>query len=153
MSGQTSAYHYISGNAPHPDRPTVRRQNVLAILYSPSDDQFALLDREGYGRKSRIMGGTDGEDLIAAGKREIAEESGYTDLEYEKTLNNECHAEYFAEHKDINRYSIEHCVVFRLRSDMKLDGPLDDDHHRVVWLPRDEVEAFLSDVPGLSSNL
>lgn len=99
------------------------------------------------------MGGTDGEDLIAAGKREIAEESGYTDLEYEKTLNNECHAEYFAEHKDINRYSIEHCVVFRLRSDMKLDGPLDDDHHRVVWLPRDEVEAFLSDVPGLSSNL
>lgn len=86
MSGQTSAYHYISGNAPHPDRPTVRRQNVLAILYSPSDDQFALLDREGYGRKSRIMGGTDGEDLITAGQREIAEESGYIDLEYEKTL-------------------------------------------------------------------
>lgn len=99
------------------------------------------------------MGGTDGEDLVTAGRREVAEEAGYIDLEYEKTLLWECHAEYFAEHKDVNRYSIEHCVVYRLTSDAKRDGPLDDDHHTVLWLPRDQVESFLSNVSGLSSNL
>lgn len=153
MSYTTSAYHYISGNTPRPDKETIRRQNVLVIVHRIEDDYFALLDRWDYHRKSRIMGGTDGEDLITAGMREVAEEAGYIDLEYEKTLSGECHAEYYAEHKDNNRYSIEHCVVFRLLSDKRHGNSLDDAHHTLVWKHRDAVEDFLSDVSGVSSNL
>lgn len=45
------------------------------------------------------MGGVDGQDIITAAKREVEEESGYIDLEYETTLSGEVHAEYYASHK------------------------------------------------------
>lgn len=45
MSYTTSAYHYISGNTPRPDKETIRRQNVLVIVHRIEDDYFALLDR------------------------------------------------------------------------------------------------------------
>jgi hypothetical protein len=78
---------------------------------------------------------------------------GYTDLIYDRILSGEIHAEYYAAHKWINRYSIEHCVALTLASDQKHDRELDDANHTMFRLPRDQVESFLSDVPGLNSNL
>ncbi len=71
----TSAYHYISGNAPDPSKETVRRENVLVILHNKSNNTFAVLDREKLNRKSWIMGGIDGQDIITAAQREVEEEA------------------------------------------------------------------------------
>ena len=148
----TSAYHYISGNAPDPSKETVRRENVLVILHNKSNNTFAVLDREKLNRKSWIMGGIDGQDIITAAQREVEEEAWYIDLKHEVTLQGESHGEYFAAHKWISRYSIEHCVVFNLLSDKKHTLPLDDDNHALSRLPFEQVEAFLLQVPGPSSN-
>ena len=149
----TTAYHYISGNAPDPSKDTVIRHNVLAILYNPNNDQFAVLDWWTMNRKSRIMGWVDGQDIVTAAKREVQEEAGYIDLEYEMTLSGEVHAEYYASHKWVNRYSIEHCVVLKLISDHKHSDDLDDANHTLHRIAREQVEDFLLQIPWQSSNV
>ena len=147
------AYHYISGNAPVPGKTTIRRQNVLCILKHRSQDSYGILLWTTLDRKSFVMGGVDEDTLEAAGMREISEETGYTDIKYIQTMEHEVHAEYFAAHKDINRYSIEKCAVYQLLSDDQHDKPLDDANHNFVRVPYKEVEGMLTDVPGLSSNV
>lgn len=154
MSYQTVAYHYISGNAPDSTKPTTVRHNVLVILHRPWDDHFAVLDWIDIDRKSFVMGGVDDDTLPDAALREITEETWYIDLHYERTLQSEIYAEYYASHKWVNRYSIEHGVVISLQSMTKHDRPLDDQHHRLLRLPRDQVEQFIAQVPGwLTSSL
>lgn len=146
-------YHYISGNPPVQGKPMVRRKNVLCIVQHWSDSTFAVLNWKKMHWHSFVMGGIDSDSFEDAGKREIAEELGYTDIICEWILPWEIHAEYFAAHKQVNRYSIERCVVYRLDSGKKHSNPLDDENHETLWLPYDKVESFLADVPGLSSNL
>lgn len=146
-------YSYISEHPPVEWLPTVTRHNVLCILRHRSDDTYGVLRRTTINRRSRVMGWVDDDDLVTAGMREISEETGYTDIRHIQTLDHEIHAQYHAPHKGVNRYSIERCAVYQLTSWKKHADPLDDEHHDFLWLPADDVEAFLSDVPWLSSNL
>ena len=95
----------------------------------------------------------DNDDLQTAGLREIAEETWYIDVATLQILPWEVHAEYYAWHKGVNRYSIEQCVVYQLKSDLKHNHTLDDQHHTLSWIPYEQVADILSDVPWLNSNL
>ena len=146
-------YYYISGNPPLPDKATIRRHTILCILKHRQDDSYGILHRTSLYRNGFVMGGVDDDTLEDAGKREISEETGYIDIRYEQTLADEIHVEYFAPHKDINRYGIEKCVVYHLMSAQQHDHKLDDDNHTFEWVPRAEVETHLEDTPGISSHL
>lgn len=100
------------------------------------------------------MWGVDGQELPFAGRREIEEETWYTDMTYIKTLTLELHAEYYAAHKDLNRYSIEHGVVYELVNDTKHSDVLDDEHHDLIRVDKNDVEKELQDIPWkYSTNL
>jgi 8-oxo-dGTP pyrophosphatase MutT (NUDIX family) len=79
--------------------------------------------------------------------REIAEETGYIDCVLDCVLDHEIHAEYYAAHKDVNRYSKERCAVYHLISDAKHDQPLDDANHDFLWIPKADMADFLAKVP------
>jgi hypothetical protein len=146
-------YHYISGNPPIQGKTTVRRNNVLCILKHRSDESYAILDRPTLNRKSFVMWGVENDTLVDAGIREISEETGYIDIQLLSVIEWEVHAEYYAWHKWVNRYSIEQCVAYRLWSDRMHHDVLDDTHHTLMRVPTQDVAHILSDVPWLSSNL
>lgn len=148
------AFHYISWNAPIPWKKETRRHNVICIVRHRQKDAYMVLKRTSLHWTSFIMWGVDGQPLLEAWKREIMEETGYTDMTYIKTLNTGLHAEYFAAHKDVNRYSIEHGVVFHLKSDKQHNEKLDDEHHDLIRVDKGNVEETLQDIPWEhSSNL
>jgi leucyl-tRNA synthetase len=148
------AQHYISWNAPVSGKENTIRHNVLCILFNQAKTHVACLQRTSQNRRSFVMWGVDGEDLIVAGQREIMEETGYTDIAFLEQIPWEVHAEYYAAHKDVNRYSIEYGLVYQLASDAntwKQDGV---ENHHIVRIPVEEVSRFLADIPGeVSSNI
>ncbi len=148
------AQHYISWNAPVAGKENTVRHNVLCVLFNQAKTHVACLQRTSQNRRSFVMWGVDGEDLIVAGQREIMEETGYTDIAFLEQIPGEVHAEYYAAHKDVNRYSIEYGLVYQLTSEAntwKQDGA---ENHHIVRMPIDEVNDFLADIPGdVSSNI
>ena len=148
------AQHYISWNEPRTDKETSVRKNVLAMLYNEDRSKVLCLDWWKMNRRSFVMWWVEEwEDWKDAWLREIIEETWYTDLEFENMALWEIHAEYFAQHKDINRYSKERCLIYRLRSDANNGIKQDSENHTLHWIPVDEVAAYLSDVPWTNSNL
>ena len=149
------AQHYISGNPPVPWKTQTVRSNVLAVLLDEKGENALCLDWKKAVWRSFVMGGVEEwEDWIEAGQREICEETGYTDIEYVETIAWEIHAEYFAPHKDVNRYSYEKCLVYRLKSKANNGIIEDEDNHSLHRIAIDKVEEFLSEVPGdCNSNL
>jgi leucyl-tRNA synthetase len=143
------AKHYISWNKPEPTKETTIRQNVLAMLYNQDKTKILCLDWITADRKSFIMGWVEeNETFEEAGKREIMEESWYTNIEVLWTVRWEIHAEYFAAHKDINRYSKERCVVYHLLSEDNTGVREGEKDHHLVWMPVEEVKEFLAKTPG-----
>jgi leucyl-tRNA synthetase len=151
---QVIAQHYISGNAPVSWKETTIRHNVLCLLYNKQKTHVWCLEWKKNDRRSFVMWWVDGEDIIQAGKREIIEETWYTDLHYIEQIPGEIHAEYYAAHKDINRYSVEHCLVYQLNSDSNTGIKDGEENHDFVWIPIEEVDKFLSNFPWpMNSNL
>jgi len=86
------------------------------------------------------VGGTaeEGEDAVVTALREIAEETGYTDLELIERAEEQVHHEYFAHSK--NKAFIAHTTLlhFRLKSDAYQEPVLEEDEKgkfEVEWLP------------------
>lgn len=116
------------------------RRTVHAVVYSPKRDAYLTLVWKNYDWKTIPLGGIDdGEDLETAAKREVAEETGYTDLKLEKILGNPVESHYFAAHKDENRIAIATGLYFTLQSEQQ--SAVDESeriHNEVVWTPAAE---------------
>ena len=149
------AFHYESWNTPVPGKEVVERENVLALVKHRENDTFALLDwSKSQDFKTMIMWWVDEwESYLEAAKREIIEEIWYDDFAYISQIWWEIHAEYFAAHKDQNRYSKEQCYYFELQSWRIWNDNPDDEHHDLHWISRDKALEFLSDIPWESSHV
>lgn len=146
-------YHYVWAHAPVAYKKTVRRETILCIVKHREEDSYLLLNREKMDRKSLIMWWVDDDDLVTAWKREIQEETWYTDLTYESMLDIEIHGEYYASHKEVNRYSSSHCLVYKLNSWVQHTWSIDDENHSHQRVAATEVDDFLANVPWLSDSL
>ncbi len=142
------AQHYISWNPPVEWKTQTVRNNVLALLFDEHMNRVLCLDWKKMSWRSFIMGWVEQwEEWIEAGKREITEESWYSDIEYIQTIPWEVHAEYFAAHKDVNRYSFERCLVYRLKSEANTGAIEDEENHSIHRIEKDKLEEYLSQVP------
>ena len=121
-------------NVPRSDKETVVRENVHAIVHDPKTNRFLILRNKEHAWDTVVIGGIEkGEDPIEAARREVTEETGYTNLKYIRTLGNPVQAGYFAKHKDQNRVAISTCVYFQLVGDERIELA-EDEGNEILWI-------------------
>ncbi len=130
-------------NPPREGKDTVARTIVHGIVHDPNTDTYLCLEWPGTHWTTLITGGADeGEDLVEATKREIAEETGYTDIAFVRSLGSAVRNQYFATHKDENRLAFAHAMLFELKSNTQEEvAPDEKERHTPVWLTWEEFEA------------
>jgi leucyl-tRNA synthetase len=128
-------------NPPISGKQTVERRNVHVIVRNPKNNKYLLLKWKKHPWITFPMGGIEsGENVIEAAKREVEEETGFTNLKYIKTLGGEVRAEYFAAHKDQNRVAFTTAVVFELIDETQKEVSEEEkDAYDIIWLSKEEI--------------
>ena len=123
--------------------PFVERQAIAAIVKHWSEDTYIGLKWKKVDWDTIITGGIDeGQTAEEAARREIQEETGYKNLKLVRQLGN-VHSKFFHVPKNENRFA--HFSVFQFElTNGERDEMADEEKqiHDVVWLTRNEMEAF-----------
>lgn len=133
----------VTGN-PHEDEP--RKESIVAIVYDKSTDKYLTINWENKGGRL-FIGGTrhELESAEECARREIAEETGYTDL----ALVNEAFKiehHYYACNKDKYFHIEATPLLFELNSDQKDAQNLDEDEEFLVeWVSKETLMNEISD--------
>jgi leucyl-tRNA synthetase len=133
-------------DVPRPEKKTVRRSTIYAFVKHWSEDKYLCLDWTKFGWHSGIIGGQDtGEDSLTAAQREIQEETGYRNIKFIRNIGGEMHNNFFAGHKDENRYAEGHCLLFQLIDEEKED-PAEEHtkNHQTIWVNGSEMKDWLN---------
>lgn len=128
---------------PHKEgKELVFRKTVLGIVRDPKARKYLCLKWKQHPWTTFVIGGVEeGESWEDAARREIQEETGYTDLTLVKVLGGPIHTEFFAAHKDVNRVALGTSVLFEADSSAEVPSisPEEAEKHEVVWLPESEI--------------
>lgn len=128
---------------PHREgREIVSRRTTISVLYDPKTDRYLSLKWKTQPWTTFISGGIEeGEDIVESAKREIAEETGYTDVRFVRKLGGDAQAEFYAAHKGVNRVARNAMLLFELVSDERVPvAPEEAALHDPVWLSKEEFE-------------
>ncbi len=131
------------GNPPRQNKTTVERRTVHALVRDPKNNTFILLQWKKYPWRNFIVGGVEeGEDIIEAARREVAEETGYKDLKFIKVLGDPVQAQYFTAHKDENRLAYTSAIYFEL-SDTPPDvvSEVEKEKYDIEWATLDSMNS------------
>jgi len=140
-----------ASNPPQPGKKNTEREVVHVILMDPSNQKvlLAYLKDASWGDRKPvnfIIGGIEeGETAEQTARREIQEETGYTDVRFVKEIPFEICAEFFQAQKDVNRKVHVYTLVFELNSDAKISTDEKEKAlHDFVWVERDQVAKELN---------
>ena len=124
------------------DKEVIVRKVTLSIIYDPKAKKYLSLKWKKVPWRTFITGGIEeGEDPILAARREIAEETGYTDINLVRVLGGKTQAEFYAEHKGVNRIAYDTLILFELVSDARQTVAAEElDKHEVEWITEDEFK-------------
>ena len=123
-----------------------KKESIVAIVYDEKNDKYLTINWHELGGRL-FIGGTrhNGEDALTCALREIAEETGYDDLELVRETFKINH-HYYAYNKD-KYFNIESIgLLFKLKSNHKLEQQLDEDEKFTVeWVGKDDIEKEVKD--------
>jgi len=128
--------------------PLDERVTLVCVIKHWKDNKYlgvhwTLNDWHGF-----VTGGVaNNEDYPTAGIREIQEETGYSNIEFIKTLGFPVDAKFYQSQKNVNRWAHYTPLLFKLK-----DGkthPIDEAEkklHKLHWLTPEEMDKFLNRV-------
>ncbi|MDD3119913.1 MAG: class I tRNA ligase family protein [Candidatus Gracilibacteria bacterium] len=133
-------------DAIRPDKETITRDSIIAIVKHWNKDEYYCLDRGRLLWKSFVIGGVEkGETYEQAAIREIREETGYQNIKSIKEIGFEAHNLFFAEHKDVNRYAKCRGFFVELKDETFVEPKTEDiKNHAGKWLKKEEIEKYLN---------
>ncbi len=143
-------YKLDESNPPRDGVKNTVRSVVHVLLENDNGEVLTLnLKGEEWGSekpKNLIIGGIEeGETPEAAALREIKEETGYVSVDIIKVYPIEFHAEFFAAHKNLNRYVKTTGVFCKLKSQKR--EPVKDEEkkmHDIVWVKREMLPSSVT---------
>ncbi len=119
----------------------VFRKGILGIIWDPKRKKYLGLRWKTQPWTTFVVGGIEGdEDPIEAARREIMEETGYSNLTYKKSIIGPVQSEFFAAHKDVNRVAHTWTILFELGEGEP--APITDEEkakHEIIWLDEKDI--------------
>lgn len=104
-------------NPPQEGKEDTDRRVVMCVIEHPSDGSFLTLRWNKFGWHNFVMGGIEGnESAEEAARREITEETGYSDMSFVGAMPVEINSKFYAKHKDVNRNIMTKVLRFKLNS-------------------------------------
>ncbi|MBU1896056.1 class I tRNA ligase family protein [Patescibacteria group bacterium] len=132
-------------DSPREDKETEERDVITAIVKNPKDNTYLCLDWKTTPWKSFPTGGIEGDDLETAAKREVLEETGYTNIKFIKQIGDSVFAEFYRPHKDSNVFAHFKYLLFELQNDSKLEiDQKEKDQHEALWVKEEEIDSFIN---------
>jgi 8-oxo-dGTP pyrophosphatase MutT (NUDIX family) len=127
------------------DKETVERNMIQAVVWDKTSNTVMLLKWLEHDWKTLVLGGVEGdEDMVTAAKREIAEETGYTDITFLGEVGKST-ASFYAAHKGVNRLAHNTGLLFELNSDERQEVDVKESaQHEYHWVPVEEARDFLN---------
>lgn len=107
------------------------KKAIIAIVRNPKTNEYLVLNwgprMDRWGGNLFVGGGIDGdEDIVQAAKREITEETGYTDVELISQSSVPGNSYYYSNVKDRNDHAYCTGLLFELKSDKQVVQNLDE---------------------------
>ena len=133
-------------DAIHQDEPFQERNSIIAIVKHWSEDKYICLAWKPAEWKGFVVGGIEkGEDAIAAGVREIVEETGYQKPTFIRQLGGTIHDKFYHTIKRVNTFAHFTPLLFQLEDGTHVDiADTEKDLHDVHWVDADKVANFVN---------
>ncbi len=133
--------------AVRPREPFKYRDAVMCIVKHWEKNEYLCQEWTDYsGIRTLISGGIeDGEDVVATGKREIEEESGYTNAKFVRHIGGFSFIEFYHQRKETNMRARFRYLYYELENGEQKPIPeAEAAQHVNVWKKPDEVVDFLT---------
>ncbi len=127
-------------------QPFKDREAIIAVVEHWSQQKYLCVQYKVSPAKGLVTGGIDdGEDVVQTAKREIEEETGYTDAEFRARLGSKVHSSFWSTTKNFNYNAHFTPLYFKLKSDARVAiSPKEQETQTPLWVSKDEILSFLN---------
>ena len=128
------------------NEPVIERNVIRAVVQHWSEDKYLVLKWSNDDWRTFISGGIEnGESSVEAARREILEETGYTNAEFVGEIGGPIRALFYAPGKKQNRADIQQGLLFKLKNDERKEvSEIEQAKHFAEWVPFSESDSIFN---------